>query len=147
MHYQPNVEFAFSSVEHIMRDVNSGWAIRYIHANAASFFFIFVYAQFNYLIDLNNIKRGRTFINILIFFYKNIQLLISNNIIYINIILLILEVELVFFNKIRNITYEYSNNEILCVIYSLSKNKQKSIKMPNFVIFILKIMKIYLDSG
>jgi len=43
MHYQPNVDFAFNSVEHIMRDVNSGWIIRYTHANVASFFFIFVY--------------------------------------------------------------------------------------------------------
>lgn len=45
MHYQPNVELAFDSVEHIMRDVNMGWAIRYTHANVASFFFIFVYAH------------------------------------------------------------------------------------------------------
>ena len=45
MHYQPHVDFAFSSVEHIMRDVNSGWAVRYTHANVASFFFIFVYAH------------------------------------------------------------------------------------------------------
>jgi len=43
MHYQANVDFAFNSVEHIMRDVNNGWIIRYIHANVASFFFIFVY--------------------------------------------------------------------------------------------------------
>jgi ubiquinol-cytochrome c reductase cytochrome b subunit len=43
MHYQANVDFAFNSVEHIMRDVNNGWVIRYIHANVASFFFIFVY--------------------------------------------------------------------------------------------------------
>nr|YP_009493123.1 apocytochrome b [Ganoderma leucocontextum]AWJ63918.1 apocytochrome b [Ganoderma leucocontextum] len=43
MHYQPHVDFAFNSVEHIMRDVNNGWAIRYTHANVASFFFIFVY--------------------------------------------------------------------------------------------------------
>ena len=43
MHYTPNVEMAFNSVEHIMRDVNSGWLIRYTHANVASFFFIFVY--------------------------------------------------------------------------------------------------------
>jgi ubiquinol-cytochrome c reductase cytochrome b subunit len=34
---------AFISVEHIMRDVNYGWLIRYLHANGASFFFIFVY--------------------------------------------------------------------------------------------------------
>src|SRR5438477_6514297 len=43
MHYQPHVDFAFNSVEHIMRDVNNGWVLRYIHANVASFFFIFVY--------------------------------------------------------------------------------------------------------
>ena len=45
MHYQPHVDFAFNSVELIMRDVNNGWAIRYTHANVASFFFIFVYAH------------------------------------------------------------------------------------------------------
>lgn len=43
MHYTPNTSMAFNSVEHIMRDVNNGWLIRYIHANGASFFFIFVY--------------------------------------------------------------------------------------------------------
>ena len=45
MHYQPHVDFAFNSVEHIMRDVNAGWILRYTHANVASFFFIFVYAH------------------------------------------------------------------------------------------------------
>jgi len=43
MHYTPSVDLAFISVEHIMRDVNYGWAVRYTHANTASFFFIFVY--------------------------------------------------------------------------------------------------------
>ena len=43
MHYVPNVEFAFLSVEHIMRDVSYGWFIRYLHANGASMFFIVVY--------------------------------------------------------------------------------------------------------
>ena len=43
MHYTAHIEYAFSSVEHIMRDVNYGWLIRYIHANGASFFFIVVY--------------------------------------------------------------------------------------------------------
>ena len=42
MHYTPHVDNAFDSVEHIMRDVNGGWAIRYIHANGASLFFIAV---------------------------------------------------------------------------------------------------------
>ena len=45
MHYTPHVDFAFNSVEHIMRDVNAGYIIRYTHANVASFFFIFVYAH------------------------------------------------------------------------------------------------------
>jgi len=43
MHYTPHVDLAFSSVEHIMRDVNYGWLLRYIHANGASMFFIMVY--------------------------------------------------------------------------------------------------------
>ena len=43
MHYTPHIDLAFSSVEHIMRDVNNGWLIRYIHANGASMFFIVVY--------------------------------------------------------------------------------------------------------
>lgn len=43
MHYCPNADLAFASVEHIMRDVNYGWAIRYMHANTASFFFLFMY--------------------------------------------------------------------------------------------------------
>ena len=43
MHYNPSVEGAFNSIEHIMRDVNYGWLIRYVHMNGASFFFIVVY--------------------------------------------------------------------------------------------------------
>ncbi len=45
IHYTPNVDLAFISVEHIIRDVNYGWFIRYLHANTASFFFIFLYAH------------------------------------------------------------------------------------------------------
>lgn len=45
MHYTPHVDLAFSSVEHIMRDVNNGWLIRYLHANGASMFFIVVYSH------------------------------------------------------------------------------------------------------
>ena len=43
MHYAANVNLAFSSVEHIMRDVNYGWLLRYLHANGASMFFVCVY--------------------------------------------------------------------------------------------------------
>jgi quinol-cytochrome oxidoreductase complex cytochrome b subunit len=45
MHYTPHVDYAFISIEHIMRDVNNGWLIRYIHANGASMFFIIVYTH------------------------------------------------------------------------------------------------------
>ncbi len=45
MHFNPSVDGAFASVEHIMRNVNSGWAIRYIHMNGASLFFVAVYAH------------------------------------------------------------------------------------------------------
>merc|ERR1712127_565531 len=45
MHYTPHIDLAFSSVEHIMRDVKNGWFIRYVHANGASMFFIVVYCH------------------------------------------------------------------------------------------------------
>nr|NP_042262.1 cytochrome b [Prototheca wickerhamii]AAD12650.1 cytochrome b [Prototheca wickerhamii] len=43
MHYTPHIDLAFMSVEHIMRDVEGGWLLRYMHANGASMFFIVVY--------------------------------------------------------------------------------------------------------
>lgn len=43
MHYAADTGIAFNSVEKIMRDVNSGWLLRYMHSNGASFFFIAVY--------------------------------------------------------------------------------------------------------
>ena len=43
MHYVPHVDYAFNSVERIMRDVNYGWLIRYMHSNGASMFFVAVY--------------------------------------------------------------------------------------------------------
>jgi len=43
MHYTPHVSMAFNSVEHIMRDVNYGWLVRYLHSNGGSFFFIVTY--------------------------------------------------------------------------------------------------------
>jgi ubiquinol-cytochrome c reductase cytochrome b subunit len=43
MHYTPSAAGAFNSVEHIMRNVNYGWLIRYMHSNGASMFFIAVY--------------------------------------------------------------------------------------------------------
>src|ERR1700726_2108918 len=43
MHYTPHVDLAFNSVEAIMRDVNFGWLLRYVHANGASMFFLAAY--------------------------------------------------------------------------------------------------------
>lgn len=43
MHFASHIDLAFNSVEHIMRDVNYGWLVRYTHANGASMFFIMVY--------------------------------------------------------------------------------------------------------
>ena len=43
MHYTPHVDYAFESVERIMRDVNYGWLIRYVHMNGGSMFFAIVY--------------------------------------------------------------------------------------------------------
>jgi ubiquinol-cytochrome c reductase cytochrome b/c1 subunit len=43
MHYTPEATLAFNSVEHIMRDVNYGWLLRYLHSNGASMFFLAVY--------------------------------------------------------------------------------------------------------
>jgi len=45
MHYTSDIDLAFWSIEHIMRDVNNGWIIRYMHCNGASQFFIVVYCH------------------------------------------------------------------------------------------------------
>lgn len=43
MHYCPSTDLAFQSVEHLVRDVNYGYVLRYVHANGASVFFLIVY--------------------------------------------------------------------------------------------------------
>lgn len=43
MHYASSVDLAFNSVQHLRRDVPGGWALRYMHANGASLFFVVVY--------------------------------------------------------------------------------------------------------
>jgi quinol-cytochrome oxidoreductase complex cytochrome b subunit len=43
MHYSADTSLAFDSVEHIMRDVNFGWLLRYTHANGASMFLLVIY--------------------------------------------------------------------------------------------------------
>nr|YP_010183893.1 apocytochrome b [Coccidioides immitis]QVG62016.1 apocytochrome b [Coccidioides immitis] len=60
MHYSPNVLEAFDSVEHIMRDVNNGWLIRYLHSNTASAFFFLVYLHVGRGIYYGSYKAPRT---------------------------------------------------------------------------------------
>jgi ubiquinol-cytochrome c reductase cytochrome b subunit len=62
MHYNPSVAEAFNSVEHIMRDVNNGWLIRYLHANTASAFFFLVYLHIGRGIYYGSYKSPRTLV-------------------------------------------------------------------------------------
>jgi ubiquinol-cytochrome c reductase cytochrome b subunit len=62
MHYNPSVEEAFNSVEHIMRDVNNGWMIRYLHANTASAFFTLVYLHIGRGFYYGSYKAPRTLV-------------------------------------------------------------------------------------
>ncbi len=65
MHYTADTKLAFDSVERIMRDVNGGWLIRYIHMNGASFFFIAVYIHIFRGIYYGSYKRPRELLWIL----------------------------------------------------------------------------------
>jgi ubiquinol-cytochrome c reductase cytochrome b subunit len=60
MHYNPNVAEAFNSVEHIMRDVNNGWLIRYLHSNTASAFFFIVYLHIGRGLYYGSYRSPRT---------------------------------------------------------------------------------------
>jgi ubiquinol-cytochrome c reductase cytochrome b subunit len=60
MHYNPSVAEAFNSVEHIMRDVNNGWLIRYLHSNTASAFFFVVYLHIGRGLYYGSYRSPRT---------------------------------------------------------------------------------------
>ncbi len=62
MHYNANVLEAFNSVEHIMRDVNNGWLIRYLHSNTASAFFFIVYLHIGRGLYYGSYKAPRTLV-------------------------------------------------------------------------------------
>ena len=62
MHYTPSVLEAFDSVEHIMRDVNNGWLIRYLHSNTASAFFFIVYLHIGRGLYYGSYKAPRTLV-------------------------------------------------------------------------------------
>ena len=71
MHYKPSAEEAFASVEYIMRDVEWGWLIRYLHSTGASFFFIVVYLHMFRAMLYGSYKKPRELIwliGMLIFF-------------------------------------------------------------------------------
>ena len=65
MHYIAHADMAFSSVEHIMRDVNYGWLLRYVHANGASMFFLAVYIHIFRSLFYGSYKSPREIIWIL----------------------------------------------------------------------------------
>jgi len=62
MHYTPHVDYAFLSVEHIMRDVNYGWLLRYMHANGASFFLLSAYVHIGRGLYYGSYKTPRGFV-------------------------------------------------------------------------------------
>ena len=62
MHYNPSVLEAFNSVEHIMRDVNNGWLLRYLHSNTASAFFFLVYLHIGRGLYYGSYKAPRTLV-------------------------------------------------------------------------------------
>ena len=71
MNYKPSAELAFASVEYIMRDVEWGWLIRYMHSTGASFFFIVVYLHMFRAMLYGSYKKPRELIwiiGMLIFF-------------------------------------------------------------------------------
>lgn len=71
MHYVPEIDFAFLSVEHITRDVNYGWFLRYLHANGASMFFFVIFFHIFRNLYFGSYLSPRThlwFSGILIFF-------------------------------------------------------------------------------
>jgi ubiquinol-cytochrome c reductase cytochrome b subunit len=91
MHYQGSADAAFTSVEHVMRDVHDGWLLRYSHANMASFFFIAVYLHISrglYYASYKSPRIGIWVVGVIIFFlmmataflgYKNSPRWIMNN--------------------------------------------------------------------
>ena len=65
MHYKPDAEYAFASVEYIMRDVEWGWFIRYLHSTGASAFFIIIYLHMMRALLYGSYKGPRELIWIL----------------------------------------------------------------------------------
>jgi group I intron endonuclease len=151
MHYNPSVTEAFNSVEHIMRDVNNGWLIRYLHSNTASFFFFLVYLHIGRGMYYGSYRAPRTLvwtIGTVIFllmmatgflgyinspkWFKLIFLFIENNFVF-SFFLFLLTIHIVsklcIYIKVRltrsNLLSKYINNKLECYlnkIIHLNKN-------------------------
>ncbi|HEY7805182.1 MAG TPA: cytochrome b N-terminal domain-containing protein, partial [Orrella sp.] len=59
MHYKPDAEMAFDSVEYIMREVPGGWFIRYMHSTGASMFFVVVYLHMTRALIYGSYRKPR----------------------------------------------------------------------------------------
>lgn len=112
MHYTANIYEAFDSVEHIMRDVNNGWFIRYCHANTASAFFVLVYLHISRGIYYGSYRAPRTIVW------------------SIGVIILILMMATAFLGYIRSPKW-YILNKIFNKNNNKNKNKNESICMLN----------------
>lgn len=151
MHYVANIDLAFNSVEHIMRDVSNGWLLRYVHANVASFFFIFVYAHIARNIFYGSFKTPRTLvwtIGVIIFilmmataflgyvlpygqmsFWGYPYLAPNANIIHINIFQMLECLSKIYYDYFpifNEFPYEYKNIYLLNAFYSTSTFKELS---------------------
>ncbi len=127
MHYTPNVLEAFDSVEHIMRDVNNGWLLRYLHSNTASAFFFLVYLHIGRGIYYGSYKAPRTLVWV------------------IGTILLILMIATAFLG------YNYSPKWSKLNLYISILNIFSLIQNNNFIIifsfiFIISFVIFYLDN-
>lgn len=145
MHYQPHVDFAFNSVEHIMRDVNAGWILRYTHANVASFFFIFVYAHIARGLYYSSYKSPRTLVwtigVIILILMMAIAFLGYNyspkwfdkSIFHIDLLVFVYYILQNFIiknkagNKIKNIKYNKLNNKVKYPLNNLNKRNYTTI--------------------
>ena len=154
MHYTPSVLDAFNSVEHIMRDVNNGWLLRYLHSNTASAFFFLVYLHIGRGLYYGSYKSPRTLtwaIGTVILIVMMATAFLGyehspkwfNIIIYFSIILIIEyfkiqnlvrknKVLTYSVNNMKNTKYNKFNNKS---IYYLNKRKFSSIPCSNNIEF------------
>jgi len=126
MHYNPSVLEAFNSVEHIMRDVNNGWLVRYLHSNTASAFFFLVYLHIGRGIYYASYRAPRTLTWV------------------IGTIILIVMIVTGFLGYLTIVQNDYNNNKITTTTtfndkryYSTSRNNEEETSFPRINKFLL----------